>query len=178
MIPKHLKIKETSPFGTGIKKDPRKTKMTEIVQKINKVDQHLSRADGKYRAKYNKTPNELELQQDQSTTPLISQRKRLVKQYNYLKQESQFAENTYQTIKGDNPVGRAKKSFQGIRASSPFEGRKEYRDTISAPALSPIRRVGTNSNKMGTLWDPRFNAGDVTVDPKIARYYRKISGGY
>lgn len=178
MIPKNLKINESSPFGTGRKKDPRKTKMAELIVKIKKVDQHLTRAVAQYRSKHNKTPNELELQQDQSTTPLISQRKRLVKQYEYLKQESQFAENTYQTIRGDNPVGRAKRSFQGIRSTSPFSGRKEYRDTISTPALSPIRRVGTNSNKIGTLWDPRFNAGDITVDPKIARYYRKLTGGF
>ena len=58
--------------------------MATIVEKINKVDQHLSRAVASYRSRNNKTPNELELQQDQSTTPLISQRKRLVKQYNYL----------------------------------------------------------------------------------------------
>jgi len=178
LIPKHLKIDEGSPFGTNNKKNIRKTKMTVILDKVKKVDQHLSRAVAQYRSKHNKTPNEFELQQDPTTTPLISQRKRLVKQYRYLKQESQFAENTYQTIRGDNPVGRAKKSFQGIRATSPFSGRKEYRDTVSAPALNPIRRVGTNSNKQGTLWDPRFNAGDVTVDPKIARYYKRLTGGY
>jgi hypothetical protein len=178
LIPKHLKISESSPFGASIKKNIRKTKMAVIRDKVTKVDQHLSRAVAEYRSKHNKTPNELELQQDRTTTPLISQRKRLVKQYNYLKQEQTFAENTYQTIRGDNPVGRAKKSFQGIRASSPFSGRKEYRDTVSTPALSPIRRVGTNSNKQGTLWDPRFNAGDVTVDPKIARYYKRLTGGY
>tara|TARA_B110000467_G_C18232547_1_gene429582 strand:+ start:353 stop:811 length:459 start_codon:yes stop_codon:yes gene_type:complete len=152
--------------------------MAVIREKVKKVDQHLSRAVGKYRSKHNKTPNELELQQDQSTTPLIAQRKRLVKQYEYLKQEETFAENTYQTIRGDNPVRRAKKSFQGISGTSPFTGKREYMDTISTPALSPTRRIGTNSNKRGTLWDPRFNAGDVTVDPKIARYYRRLTGGY
>lgn len=178
MIPKHLKIASSSPFNSGIKKNTRKTKMGVIREKVKKVDQHLSRAVAQYRSKHNKTPNELELQQDQSTTPLIAQRKRLVKQYEYLKQEESFAENTYRTIRGDNPVGRAKKSFQGIRSTSPFSGRKEYRDTISTPALSPTRRIGTNSNKEGTLWDPRFNAGDVTVDPKIARYYRRLTGGY
>ncbi len=178
MIPKYLKIKESSPFGTGRKVDKRKTKMQEIVTKIKKVDQSLSRAVGLFRQKHGKLPNELDLMKDAAAVPLITQRKRLVKQYEYLKQESQFAENTYQTIKGDNPVGRAKKSFQGIRASSPFSGRKEYVDTIATPALSPIRRVGTNSNKVGTLWDPRFNAGDVTVDPKIARYYKKLTGGF
>jgi hypothetical protein len=73
---------------------------------------------------------------------------------------------------------RAKKNFQGIRASSPFEGNREYQKVQSLPALSPIRRIGSNSNKAGTLWDPRFNAADITVDPKIARYYRKLSGGY
>jgi len=178
LIPDHLKIKKTSPFGTGVKKDKRRTKMGEILEKIKKIDQHLSRAVAEYRAKNNRTPNELDLQQDSKTTPLVSQRKRLVKQYEYLKQEALFAENTYQTIKGDNPVMRAKKNFQGIRASSPFEGNREYQKVQSLPALSPIKRIGSNSNKAGTLWDPRFNAGDVTVDPKIARYYRKLSGGY
>ena len=178
MIPGHLKINESSPFGTNKKPDIRKTKMSEIVKKIKKVDQSLSRAVALFRQKNNKVPNELDLMKDSAAVPLITQRKRLVKQYEYLKQEVQFAENTYQTIRGDNPVYRAKKSFQGIRATSPFSGKKEYRDTIATPALSPIRRVGTNSNKIGTLWDPRFNAGDVTVDPKIARYYRRLTGGY
>ena len=178
MIPKHLKINESSPFKSGNKKNERKTKMSEIVTKIKKVDQSLSRAVAMFRQKHGKMPNELDLMKDSAAVPLITQRKRLVKQYEYLKQEVKFAENTYRTIRGDNPVGRAKKSFQGIRGSSPFSGRKEYQDTISTPALSPIRRVGTNSNKQGTLWDPRFNAGDVTVDPKIARYYKRLTGGY
>jgi hypothetical protein len=178
MIPGHLKINESPPFGSNTKSNVRKTKMGEIVKKIKKVDQSLSRAVALFRQKNNKVPNELDLMKDSAAVPLITQRKRLVKQYEYLKQEVKFAENTYQTIRGDNPVNRAKKSFQGIRGSSPFSGRKEYQDTIATPALSPIRRVGTNSNKVGTLWDPRFNAGDVTVDPKIARYYRRLTGGY
>lgn len=178
MIPKNLRINESSPFGQNKKSDIRKTKMGEIVTKIKKVDQSLSRAVALFRQKKGKMPNELDLMKDSAAVPLITQRKRLVKQYEYLKQEVKFAENTYQTIRGDNPVRRAKKSFQGIKATSPFSGRKEYQDTISTPALSPIRRVGTNSNKQGTLWDPRFNAGDVTVDPKIARYYRRLTGGF
>ncbi|MDB4342198.1 hypothetical protein N9998_00470 [Nitrosopumilus sp.] len=176
MIPKHLNIKSSSPFFQK-KRNERKTKMAAIVEKINKVDQHLSRAVASYRSKNNKTPNELELQQDQSTTPLISQRKRLVKQYNYLKQEKQFAENTYKTIR-DNPIQRAQKSFSGIRNENPFSGNREYRNVSSGKALSPIRRIGNNTNKQGTLWDPRFNHGDITVDPKIARYYKRLTGGY
>ena len=71
MIPKHLKISKSSPFGTSIKKNIRKTKMAVIRDKVKKVDQHLSRAVAEYRSKHNKTPNELELQQDRTTTPLI-----------------------------------------------------------------------------------------------------------
>ena len=142
-IPKHLKINEASPFTNNSTRNKRKTKMTEIVSKIKKVDQGLSRAVANFRAKHGKTPNELDLMKDAMAVPLITQRKRLVKQYNYLKQEVNFAENTYKTIRGDNPVGRAKKSFQGIGRTSPFTGRKEYQDTVGAPALSPIRRVGT-----------------------------------
>lgn len=174
-IPRHLKINESSPFTEA--KGKRKTKMSEIVTKIKQVDQGLSRAVANFRAKHGKTPNELDLMKDSIAVPLITQRKRLVKQYNYLKQEVNFAENTYKTIRGDSPVSRAKRSFQGIGGTSPFTGKREYKDTISAPALSPIRRVGTNSNKVGTLWDPRFNAGDVTVDPKISRYYQKLMRG-
>lgn len=151
--------------------------MSIIVEKINKVDQHLSRAVAQYRSEHNKTPNEFELQQDQTTTPLISQRKRLVKQYNYLKQETQYAEKTYKTIR-DDPVQRAQQSFRGIRNQNPLSGNREYQSTSSVPALSPIRRIGNNSNKHGTLWDPRFNAGDITIDPKIARYYKRLTGGY
>lgn len=177
-IPKHLRINESSPFKTNNKKSVRKTKMSEIVGKIKKIDQSLSRTVAMFRQKNGKTPTELDLMKDSAAVPFLTQRKRLVKQYQYLKQESEFAENTYQTIVGDNPVRRANQSFQGIGGGSPFSGKREYHDTISTPALSPIRRVGTNSNKQGTLWDPRFNAGDIAVDPKIARYYRRLTGGY
>jgi len=176
LIPKHLNIKTSSPFPTR-QNTERKTKMANVLEKIKKVDQHLSRAVAQYRAKHNKTPNELELQQDSATTPLISQRKRLVKQYNYIKQESQYAEKTYKTIR-DDPIKRAQRSFSGIRNKNPLDGNREYVNTFSMPALSPIRRIGNNTNKQGTLWDPRFNHGDVTVDPKIARYYKRLSGGY
>jgi len=178
MIPKYLKINESSPFQGAKKKNVRKTKMSDIVTKIKKVDQSLSRAVALFRQKNGKMPNELDLMKDSAAVPLITQRKRLVKQYEYLKQEVKFAENTYKTIRGDNPVGRARQSFKGgITGASPMSSGKEYQDTISTPALSPIRRVGTNSNKQGTLWDPRFNAGDVTVDPKIRRYYSRLMGG-
>ena len=177
-IPKHLKINESSPFKSNRKKSARKTKMSDIVGKIKKIDQSLSRTVAMFRQKNGKTPTELDLMKDSAAVPFLTQRKRLVKQYQYLKQESEFAENTYQTIKGDNPVRRANQSFQGIGGGSPFSGKREYHDTISTPALGPIRRVGTNSNKQGTLWDPRFNAGDIAVDPKIARYYRRLTGGY
>jgi hypothetical protein len=39
MIPRHLEINESSPFGTGRKENKRKTKMGEIVTKIKKIDQ-------------------------------------------------------------------------------------------------------------------------------------------
>lgn len=177
-IPKYLKINESSPFKSNKKKSARKTKMSAIVGKIKKIDQSLSRTVAMFRQKTGKTPTELDLMKDSAAVPFLTQRKRLVKQYQYLKQESEFAENTYQTIRGDNPVRRANQSFQGIGGGSPFSGKREYHDTISTPALSPIRRVGRNTNKQGTLWDPRFNASDINVDPKIARYYKRLTGGY
>ena len=177
-IPKHLKINESSPFKSTKKKSARKTKMSEIVGKIKKIDQSLSRTVAMFRQKNGKTPTELDLMKDSAAVPFLTQRKRLVKQYQYLKQESEFAENTYQTIRGDNPVRRANQSFQGIGGGSPFSGKREYHDTIGTPALNPIQRVGNNSYKQGTLWDPRFNAGDIAVDPKIARYYKRLTGGY
>jgi hypothetical protein len=175
---KRYRVTERNPFVKPEKADVRKTKMATIVQKIKKIDQSLTRAVANYISKHKKTPTELDLMKDSIAVPLVTQRKRLVKQYNYLKQEIKFAENTYTMIKGDNPINRAKRSFQGITPSNPFSGNKEYHDPKPTPALSPIRRVGTNTNKIGTLWDPRFNAGDVTVDPKIARYYRKLTGGF
>jgi hypothetical protein len=178
-VMKRYRVTEKNPFVKPKKSDVRKTKMSEIVSKIKKIDQSLTRAVANFVSKNKRTPTELDLMKDSVAVPLITQRKRLVKQYNYLKQEIKFAENTYTMIKGDNPIKRAKRSFQGITPSNPFSGNKEYQiDNKSVPALSPIRRVGTNSNKMGTLWDPRFNAGDITVDPKIARYYKKLTGGF
>lgn len=176
MISKHS-INSSSPFSNNTPANTRKTKMNKIVEQIKGVDENLSRAVGKFVQKYNKTPTELDLIKDSnSTIPLIDLRKKLVKQYHYLKQEAQFAENTYNVIRGDNPITRAKKSFQGITlTSSPMEGNKSYIDTFSSPT---IRRVGTNSNKQGTLWDPRFNSGDITVNPGINRYYQKLMKGY
>jgi hypothetical protein len=176
LIPKHLKIQASSPF-INKQQNKRKTKMTEILDRIKKVDQHLNRAVGQYRAKHNKTPTEVDLMRDVTTVPLVTQRKRLVKQYRYLKQEAQYAEKTYKTIR-DNPISRATKSFSGISNVNPFSGNREYTDDISVPALSPIRRIGHNTNKQGTLWDPRFNFGDLTVDPKVNRYYQRLKRGY
>jgi hypothetical protein len=169
-------IDEAAPF---VKKEnnKRKTKMNTIVTKIKKVDQHLSRTIGQYRAKHKKTPTELDLMQDAVAIPLVTQRKRLVKQYEYLKQEKQYAENTYKTIK-DDPVKQAQRSFHGIRNESPFKPGSEYMVPNYNKAVTPINRIGNNTSKQGTLWDPRFNQSDVRVDPKIARYYRRLSGGY
>ena len=169
-------INESTPFVTK-QNNKRKTKMNEIVDKIKKVDQHLSRSIGQYRAKHKKTPTELDLMQDSVTVPLVTQRKRLVKQYEYLKQESLYAENTYMTIK-DDPVKQAQRSFSGIRNESPFKPGSEYTIPSFSKAVTPINRIGNNSNKSGTLWDPRFNQSDVRVDPKIARYYKRLTGGY
>jgi hypothetical protein len=169
-------IDETAPF---VKKEnnKRKTKMNDIVTKIKKVDQHLSRTIGQYRAKHKKTPTELDLMQDAVAVPLVTQRKRLVKQYEYLKQEKQYAENTYKTIK-DDPIQQAQRSFHGIRNESPFKPGAEYMVPNYNKAVTPINRIGNNTSKQGTLWDPRFNQSDVRVDPKIARYYKHLSGGY
>ena len=177
-IPTHLRINEKSPFGGNKKPSVRKTKMSEIVGKIKKVDQHLTRAVAKFRQSNGKTPSELDLMKDSTAVPLITQRKRLVKQYEYLKQEDQFAENTYRTIKGDSPIRRANQSFQGIGGGSPFDGRKEYHDP-GRSSRGMINRLGTTTSRKGnTLWDPRFNTSGSSVNPKIARYYKRLTGGY
>jgi hypothetical protein len=176
-IPKHLRINESSPFASNRKVSARKTKMSAIVSKIKTVDQHLTRAVAKYRSANGKTPSELDLMKDSTAVPLVTQRQRLVKQYQYLKQESQFAEDTYNTIKGDSPIRRANQSFQGIGGGSPFDGRKEYRDT-GLHSRGMINRVGSYNSRKGTLWDPRFNASGSTVDPKAARYYKRLTGGF
>ena len=176
-IPTHLRINEKSPFGGNKRVSVRKTKMSTIVDKIKKVDQHLTRAVAKYRQSNGRTPSELDLMKDSTAVPLITQRKRLVKQYEYLKQEDQFAENTYNTIKGDSPIRRANQSFQGIGGGSPFDGRKEYHDP-GRNARGRINRVGSYNSRKGTLWDPRFNSSGSSVDPKAARYYKRLTGGF
>jgi hypothetical protein len=176
-IPTHLRINEKSPFGGNKKPSVRKTKMSEIVDKIKQVDQHLTRAVAKFRQSNGKTPSELDLMKDSTAVPLITQRKRLVKQYEYLKQEDQFAENTYKTIKGDSPIRRANQSFQGIGGGSPFDGRKEYYDP-GRSSLGMINRVGSYNSRKGTLWDPRFNTSGSSVDPKAVRYYKRLTGGF
>ena len=169
-------INENAPF---VKKanNKRKTRMNEIVGKIKKLDGHLTRSIGQYRSKHNKTPNELDLMQDPTAIPLITQRKKLVKQYEYLKEEALYAQNTYMTIK-DDPVSNAQKSFRGISNNSPFTPGAEYSIPGFNKAVTPIKRIGNNTSKRGTLWDPRFNQSDVVVNPKIARYYKRLTGGY
>ena len=177
-IPKHLKINESSPFKSNRKKSARKTKMSDIVGKIKKIDQSLSRTVAMFRQKNGKTPTELDLMKDSAAVPFLTQRKRLVKQYEYLKQEDQFAENTYRTIKGDSPIRRANQSFQGSGGGSPFDGRKEYHDP-GRSSRGMINRLGTTTSRKGnTLWDPRFNTSGSSVNPKIARYYKRLTGGY
>lgn len=177
-IPTHLRINESSPMISNKVKSVRKTKMSAIVTKIKKVDQSLSRAVALYRQKNGKTPSELDLMKDSAAVPFLTQRKRLVKQYEYLKQEDKFAENTYKTIKGDNPIRRANQSFQGIGGGSPFDGRKEYHDP-GRSSRGKVNRLGTTTSRKGnTLWDPRFNTSGSSVNPKIARYYKRLTGGY
>lgn len=177
VIPKHLRINEMSPMGSNKKPSVRKTKMSAIVTKIKKVDQSLSRTVAMYRQKNGRTPSELDLMKDSAAVPFLTQRKRLVKQYEYLKQEDRFAEDTYKTIKGDNPIRRANQSFQGIGGGSPFDGRREYHDP-GRNARGIISRVGSYNSKKGTLWDPRFNSSGSSVDPKAARYYKRLTGGF
>lgn len=177
MIPKHLRLTDKQPFGMQQRPSGKITKLKDIKNKIISVDASLTRIISSYVAKNGKQPNELDLMRDQSAVPLITQRKKLVAQFKNLQEEVKFAENVYQTIK-DDPIRNAKKSFQGLQNTNPFDGNKEYRDPIVKPALSPLRRIGKETYKQGTLWDPRFNAGDITVDPKISRYYRKLTRGW
>ena len=177
MIPKHLRVRDNQPFG---KRRPsgKITKLNEIKTKINSLDTSLTRIVSSYIAKHGKQPNELDLMQNQSAIPLITQRKKLVSQFKNLQEEVKYAENVYKTIK-DDPIQNAKKSFQGLQNQNPFGKSREYREPgIVRSALTPSRRIGHSTSKQGTLWDPRFNFSDVTVDPKITRYYRKLTRGY
>ena len=178
MIPKHLRVSDSQPFGKTRRPSVKITKLNEIKTKINSLDTSLTRIVSSYIAKHGKQANELDLMQNQSAVPLITQRKKLVAQFKNLQEEVKYAENVYKTIK-DDPIQNAKKSFQGITMNqNPFSGNREYRDPIVRPALTPARRIGHSTSKQGTLWDPRFNFSDVTVDPKISRYYRKLTRGY
>ena len=176
MIPKHLKISSSSPFGSS----PRNTKMErvkEIQNKIRIIDNQLNNAISSFRAKHNKTPTELDLMKDSVTVPLITQRKKLVSQYKSLKDDIEYAKGLFQQIQRDDPIKNAQKSFRGIAANNPFASQKEYTDPVVRPAMTPVQRVGNNTTKTGTLWDPRFNFNDITVDPKIKRYYNRIVRG-
>ena len=177
MIPRHLKVSDKQPFDRRKKSSGKVTKLNEIKTKITSLDTSLTRIVSSYIAKHGKQPNELDLMRDQSAVPLITQRKKLVAQFKNLQEDIKYSENIYKTIK-DDPIRNAKRSFQGLQNTNPFNKQKEYRDPKPRPALSPLRRIGRETNKQGTLWDPRFNFGDVTVDPKIARYYNKLTRGW
>jgi len=169
MIPSYLKIGSLSPFIRK-QQNKRKTKMSEVLDKIRSLDQHLSRTVASYRSRNDRPPTELDLMKDAATVPLITQRKRLVKQYKYLKQEANYASRTYKTIK-DDPIMKAQRSFSGIRPMNPFDENRTYNKT-------PIKRIGYNTNKGSVLWDPRFNFGDTAIDPKTSRYYHKLTRGF
>ena len=177
MIPKHLRVTDKTPFEMPKRPNVKITKLKDIKNKISSLDVELTRIVSSYVAKHGKQPNELDLMRDQSAVPLITQRKKLVGQFKNLQEEIKYAENVYQTIK-DDPIQNAKRSFQGLRNINPFDGNREYKDPVVRPALCPLRRIGKETTKQGTLWDPRFNAGDITVDPKISRYYRKLARGF
>ena len=176
MIPKHLRVTDKTPFEMP-KSNTKITKLKDIKNKIISLDSTLTRMVSSYVAKHGRQPNELDLMREQSAVPLITQRKKLVAQFKNLQQEVKYAENVYRTIK-DDPIQNAKKSFQGLQNKNPFDGNREYKDPVVRPALSPLRRIGKETFKQGTLWDPRFNAGDITVDPRISRYYRKLARGF
>ena len=177
MIPKHLRVTDKQPFSNGRRPSIKMTKLKEIKTKITSLDNDLTRIISSYIAKHGKQPNELDLMRDQSAVPLITQRKKLVMQFKNLQEEVKYAENIYQTIK-DDPIKNANRSFQGLKNTNPFDGKKGYKDVNPLPALTPLRRIGHETSKRGTLWDPRFNASAVRVDPQISRYYKKLTKGF
>ena len=98
MIPKHLRVTDNQPFGSR-KPSRHITKLNEIKKKIKSLDSGLTRIVSSYIAKHGKQPNELDLMQNQSAVPLITQRKKLVAQFKNLQEEVRYAENVYKTIK-------------------------------------------------------------------------------
>jgi len=177
MIPKHLKISSSSPFG-AVPQNTKMSKLKDIQNKIRLIDNKLNDAISSFRAKHSKTPTELDLMKNAVTVPLITQRKKLVAQYKSLKEEIEYTKNIFQNMRREDPVKSAQKSFRGISTNNPFATQKEYMDPVIRPAMTPIQRIGNSTTKTGTLWDPRFNFHDVTVDPKIKRYYNKLTKGW
>ena len=148
--------------------------LEKIRRKIQLVDNQLQNNIAQFRAKFKKTPTELDLMQDPDSIPLIEERKSLVLQYKQLQQQALYAQQLYESIQKTDPIRSAQKSFSGIRMGSPFSTNVEYKDPVVVPALTPIKRIGQETYKSGTLWDPRFNMGDVGINPRIKRYYSSL----
>jgi hypothetical protein len=177
LIPDYLKIKNTSPMGGGRKNTKKNmiSNLEKIRQKISLLDNQLQNNIAQFRAKYKKTPTEFDLMQDPDSMPLIDERKSLVAQYKQLQQQALYAQEMYETIQKADPIRSAQKSFSGIKMGNPFDTMVDYKDPVVIPALTPSRRIGQETYKVGTLWDPRFNMGDITVDPRVKRYYNSLT---
>jgi hypothetical protein len=169
MIPDYLKIKNVSPILSNLEK---------IRQKIALLDNKLQNNIAQFRSRYQKTPTELDLMQDPDSIPLIEERKALVGQYKQLQQQALYAQQMFDSIQKTDPIRSAQKSFSGIQMGNPFGDTREYQDPVVIPAMTPIKRIGQETTKVGTLWDPRFNMGDVAIDPKIKRYYTSLTSSW
>lgn len=182
-MPKYTRIDNTSPMGRsrpaktrGGFTQPLMKKLGDLRNKIQEIDAVLMSESQKFKQHNNRLPTEEELRNQPKVAGLMSRRDQLKSMYVNTVNNANVIANDLDAINKMDPVKSAQVSFSGIKFESPMKRGREYKKPLSVPAMSPSNRVSKDMRKQGTLWDPSYGIRDVSVHPRIKRYYSRLGG--
>ena len=145
--------------------------LSELKTEIDVTDSEISKEVSRMQMGLRRHPTDAEIRQNRRVSSLLNRRDELVGAYETVVRQHRFHNAKLQTMKQDNPLQQAKKSFAGIRRSNPFTEFK--RSPVVVPVVTSQHRVMKDIKKRGTQWDPNFSLSDVSVNPKIKSYYKR-----
>ena len=145
--------------------------LSELKTEIDVTDSEISKEVSRMQMGLRRQPTDAEIRQNRRVSSLLNRRDELVGAYETVVRQHRFHNAKLQTMKRDNPLQQAKKSFAGIRRSNPFTEFK--RSPVAVPVVTSQHRVMKDIKKRGTQWDPNFSLSDVSVNPKIKNYYKR-----
>ncbi len=176
-------LKNSSPFARtkparnrGFSQ-PMMNKLSTLRKEISSVDRTISIESSKFIQKNKRKPTEAELMNNAKVAVLVDRRNELKNRYIQLVEQNTMISSDMKQFNRVDPVKQAQISFSGIQFQNPMRKGREYKNPLSVPAKSPQLRIRQEPQKQGTLWDPTYTIKDVSVHPKIRRYYSRISGG-